>query len=336
MDTLHWRKQGLGERVLRVWLGATFTYAGVQKLSDHHFFHKGSPTYIGSQLHGFAQGSPIAPLLHIAEHAPVLVGVATAMTEIFVGIATLAGVAPAVAAGVGALLSITLWLSASWHVHPYFLGSDSIYAVAWIAYLLMLPSVRARLAPPAPARAPSKRRPVAQASDDERRHLLRVASLVVVGLAIGGVAAAKGRARAGTKTASPASTAAATPTASSTARASSETTGPATPSSAAGGPVITSLANLTQQGAVSFNDAAAGASILVSLGGDKAVAFSSTCTHAGCSVGYDPSSKLIICPCHGSEFDPANGAKVLNGPAPSPLPSVAVVVDTTSGEVRQA
>ena len=134
MQTLQWRGQALGARVLRAWLGVTFTYAGVQKLADPGFFTKGSRTYIGDQLAGFAHSSPLAPVLDLLGHAPVLAGAGVALTEIAIGVATLAGVAPSTAALGGVLLSVSLWLSASWHVHPYFLGSDSIYAVAWLAY----------------------------------------------------------------------------------------------------------------------------------------------------------------------------------------------------------
>lgn len=43
---------------LRLFLGGTFIYAGIQKLSDPGFLHPGAPTYIGTQLHGFSQGTP--------------------------------------------------------------------------------------------------------------------------------------------------------------------------------------------------------------------------------------------------------------------------------------
>ena len=39
---------------LRAFLGGTFVYAGIQKLSDPGFLHRGSRTYIGDQLRGFA------------------------------------------------------------------------------------------------------------------------------------------------------------------------------------------------------------------------------------------------------------------------------------------
>ena len=38
----------------------------------------------------------------------------------------------------------------------------------------------------------------------------------------------------------------------------------------------------------------------------------------GCTVGYSSSNKIIICPCHGSEFEVSNG-DVIVGPAPQGL-----------------
>jgi Rieske Fe-S protein len=55
----------------------------------------------------------------------------------------------------------------------------------------------------------------------------------------------------------------------------------------------------------------------------KIVAFSAICTHQGCTVA--PSGDKFLCPCHGSEYNAATGAVIL-GPAPLPLPSVAVHV----------
>jgi Rieske Fe-S protein len=52
-------------------------------------------------------------------------------------------------------------------------------------------------------------------------------------------------------------------------------------------------------------------------------AMSIRCTHQGCSV--TPSGSALYCPCHGSRFD-SNGA-VLQGPARTPLPHYAVLVD---------
>jgi cytochrome b6-f complex iron-sulfur subunit len=46
------------------------------------------------------------------------------------------------------------------------------------------------------------------------------------------------------------------------------------------------------------------------------VAFSATCTHAGCTVGYN--SGTIVCPCHGGTYNVATGA-VISGPPPAAL-----------------
>lgn len=54
-------------------------------------------------------------------------------------------------------------------------------------------------------------------------------------------------------------------------------------------------------------------------------AVSMTCTHLGCDVDYSPSRDLIVCPCHGSEFDTAGGN--LKGPASRPLRAYAVRIE---------
>ena len=58
--------------------------------------------------------------------------------------------------------------------------------------------------------------------------------------------------------------------------------------------------------------------------GDQVHAFSSTCTHQGCTVA-GVTDGVITCPCHGSTFDAATG-KVVTGPATRPLPAVQVEV----------
>jgi thiosulfate dehydrogenase [quinone] large subunit len=67
--------------------------------------------------------------------------------------------------------------------------------------------------------------------------------------------------------------------------------------------------------------------ILVRLAKDQLVAYRAICTHARCVVGFDPNSRLIVCACHGAEFDPRRGAAVVTGPAPRPLPRVELRVD---------
>ena len=58
------------------------------------------------------------------------------------------------------------------------------------------------------------------------------------------------------------------------------------------------------------------------------VAYSKICTHAGCPVGlYRAESQSLICPCHQSQFDVADGAKPFFGPAARPLPQLPLGVD---------
>jgi Rieske Fe-S protein len=69
--------------------------------------------------------------------------------------------------------------------------------------------------------------------------------------------------------------------------------------------------------------------IVLTRGTDGTVhGFSAVCTHQGCTVDR-VSGGVISCPCHGSKFDAQTGA-VVGGPAPAPLPKVAVVVMGTN------
>jgi rieske iron-sulfur protein len=61
--------------------------------------------------------------------------------------------------------------------------------------------------------------------------------------------------------------------------------------------------------------------------GGELVAFSAVCTHAGCIVSaWRAADRVLLCPCHGSEYDPARAAAVVAGPAPQPLPSLPLAV----------
>ena len=57
-------------------------------------------------------------------------------------------------------------------------------------------------------------------------------------------------------------------------------------------------------------------------------AFSSVCTHQGCTVSAS-SDGVIPCGCHGSEFSLEDGS-VLDGPATAPLAEVTITVDGDS------
>ena len=61
---------------------------------------------------------------------------------------------------------------------------------------------------------------------------------------------------------------------------------------------------------------------------DGYVAYSKTCTHAGCPVGlYDQRTQRLFCPCEQAVFDITDGARPIAGPAPRPLPQLPLFVD---------
>jgi Rieske Fe-S protein len=83
------------------------------------------------------------------------------------------------------------------------------------------------------------------------------------------------------------------------------------------------------------SDIVAGTGTVVALGSKPVIvtnteagimAYSAVCTHLGCIVGFDSTTRQIVCPCHDGHFNPANGA-VISGPPPRPLPPVAVSVE---------
>lgn len=69
---------------------------------------------------------------------------------------------------------------------------------------------------------------------------------------------------------------------------------------------------------------------------DGIIAFSKICTHVGCPVAlYEQQTHHLLCPCHQSTFDVANGAKVVFGPANRPLPQLPITVDDEGYLVAQ-
>jgi ubiquinol-cytochrome c reductase iron-sulfur subunit len=59
------------------------------------------------------------------------------------------------------------------------------------------------------------------------------------------------------------------------------------------------------------------------------VAYSKICTHVGCPVAlYEQTTHHILCPCHQSTFDAANGANVIFGPAARALPQLPLMLDS--------
>jgi thiosulfate dehydrogenase [quinone] large subunit len=123
---------------MRLWLGITWIYAGWDKASDPGFLEAGSSTYIGSQLSGFSTHSPVSFVFDTLIEYASLVGGFVIISEFAIGLATLLWVAPRLAAFGGFLMSLGLWLADTFYVSPYFLASNTAYAVLWLSYLLLL------------------------------------------------------------------------------------------------------------------------------------------------------------------------------------------------------
>jgi cytochrome b6-f complex iron-sulfur subunit len=100
---------------------------------------------------------------------------------------------------------------------------------------------------------------------------------------------------------------------------------------AAGGQAIAQTSEVAPDSAVEFRDSGNPA-LLVHLDSGDFVAYSAVCTHQGCTVAYQDGQ--LACPCHGSVFDPADGAAVVAGPAPRPLQEIPIRV--RGGEVLRA
>jgi thiosulfate dehydrogenase [quinone] large subunit len=324
---------------LRAFLGFTFCFAGLQKLANLRFFDAADPASIQAQLAGAARRSPVHALISPLTHVAVPLGVLIAFGELAVGVGTLLGLRARLAAVGGIALSFMLFLTVSFHTSPYYTGADIVFVFAWTPLLLAgagsVLSLDAAIADwakkrPAPAWRQSGRSRTGMAEASRREVVLRgtvTAAVAAASLIIGGLTAGLGRLAGGTagKTAGPnlppatgpVPTATATPRGSASAKA-----GPSarTPPGTAIGPAK----DVPAGQAASFQDPATGdPSIVIQPRAGTFLAFDAVCPHAGCTVGYDPSAQVIICPCHGSQFNASTGA-VEVGPAATGLTKIAI------------
>ena len=282
---------------LRLFLGVTFVYAGIHKLTDPGFLTAGADTYIGTQLEAFAQGTPGGFLLEtFALPWPVVSGVGVALTEIAVGLLAVAGRFTRASAAAGLGLSLVLFLTASWHTKPYFLGSDIVFAFAWLPFVLAGAAGQPALDHWRPRALKLRRRGrVVGAGALLTRRAAILQALGFTAAATGTIAGVSILTRG---------------------------TAPARATVPAGTPLADSAA-VTAGDALSVTNPLDGTPALVIRASDGSVsAFGATCTHAGCEVGWMDGE--IRCPCHHARFDPATGEPT-RGPAQAPLPTLDVV-----------
>jgi thiosulfate dehydrogenase [quinone] large subunit len=303
---------------LRAFIGGTFLFAGLQKLANPTFWNAASPSGIKSQLEASARVSPVHAILSHLISLSTPIGVAIAIAEIAVALGLLVGLWTRLAAVGGALLSLTLFLTVSFHASPYYTGADIVFFFAWMPFIIAgaggVLSLDARLA----ARAPAA---VGEGSIDRRKALVGTAALGLVGAgAVVGISRLVGGATL------PAGTAAADPAPPAT------TAPPASGGSIPAGKAIAEASKVPVGGSLGFTDPASGdPGLIIQHTEGHFVAFNAVCPHAGCTVGYAQNAKLIVCPCHGSEFDPQTGGLV-RGPAPHGLSTIPIA-ESSGGEL---
>ena len=355
-------------------------FAGLQKLANPNFFNAQSPNSIQAQLIASARLSPIHSILsHLVQFAKPL-GLVISLSELAIGIGALLGLWTRIAALGGAMLSLGLFLTVSFHAAPFYTGADIVFFFAWLPLLLAgggsrlsLDAVIAKraareLGAPSPEvvtiafaqvqaicghfnhgqcgarrglpcdqsvcpvligeRPPLATR-VAIDTIDRRTLVLGTAAAAAVGtsaLILGGVAAEAGRLIGG----------APPPKKSTTQLGATATTvpssGPTSPPSNA--PVPPGTTKGTFLGPAKDVPKGQAATFTIPNSGDPGIvvqptagqflAYDAVCPHAGCTVSYYAPNNVLVCPCHGSQFQVING-DVMNGPAPTGLKKLNVV-----------
>ncbi len=316
---------------LRLFLGVTFLFAGLQKLANPGFFRTSAPGSIHAQMAGAAHTSPIGSVLvHLVGAAPLL-GAVIALGEVAVGIGALLGLLTRWAAIGGVLLAFSLFLAISFHTKPYYTGSDIVFVFAWIPFVLAgaggAPAFDTVLA--ARAAGSSSAAGTGAASRDGVVSRGAVIGIVAAaGVVLAGAVAGIGRIFAPAPTSNSAGSLSGSAVATTTTAGGTATTAPSSTNTTAAVPKGTAIgpaSSVPVGGSASFTDPSSGdPSLVIQHATDQFVAFDAICPHAGCTVAYQSSSNIIACPCHGSEFDPRTGAVVL-GPASTGLTPIKVI-----------
>lgn len=292
--------------VLRFFLGGTMLYAGIDKtVLDPRFLQADGIGSIGETLRYFVtSGGPLAGLVEaVALPQPVLIGALMAGAQLLVGASLLTGSWVRYGALLGAGISLTLALTSTWGVSPYYYGNDLPYLVGFLALAALGDGGALRLGAPVP-----------RGHNPERRAALvsgtGVAAGIVALLLLDRSRAVSVITGGGTPTPSPTPGASATPT--------------ATPSASApsAGTVISGAPSLAAGQALNFS--AGGTEAVLVKDGSTYRAFERACTHQGTSVDWQAGSGDFLCPNHGARF--AATGQVTAGPANTPLRAIEVSV----------
>lgn len=355
---------------LRIFLGATFFFAGLQKLANPTFFNSKNPSGIHAQMLAAARFSPLHSLLSHLVGVSTPIGLTIAWAEVFIGLGALFGLWTRIAAAGGAVLSLSLFFAVSFHSSPYYTGADIVFFFAWMPLIISGSSSRlsvdalvgAYLAKKADRekvefvaipftqvqkmcgnfndntcaareflacdaavcpvllgdRAPTLTRVEIDAID--RRSLVVggvvVASAATAAAIFGATVAATGKLIGDAQVAG-----ASTGTLSVGTDTTTTTDGGATYSGTLLGPA----SKVPVGEPATFTIPTSGdPGIVFHESAEKFLGYDTVCPHMGCTVGYSPSAKLLVCPCHGSEFLVSTGA-VIRGPSPRGLLKLDIV-----------
>jgi len=332
---------GVAAVILRAFLGGTMLYAGLDKLIlDARFLQTDGVGSIGETLRFFVTaGGPLAPLVEaVGLSQPVAVGAAMAIAQLVVAGSLLTGSWVRSGALLGAAISLTLALTSTWGVSPYYLANDLPYLVGFLTLAALGDGGIARIGAPA-----------SRGYDPARRAALVsgagifavIVALVLLDRARLGSLLSGGGAASGSPSPSPSP--ATSPSSSPSPSPSSEPSATASPSSgsggtktpkpsesatsgggggAGGGTVIDGGKGLGSGQALNFS--AGGTAAVLLKDGSTFRAFERACTHQGTNVDWQSGSGSFYCSNHGARFS-ATG-DVLVGPALTPLRPIEVSV----------
>ncbi|GAA2075249.1 DoxX family membrane protein [Streptomyces albiaxialis] len=121
---------------LRLFLGITFVYAGIDKLTDSQFLTGSGPDSLQGTLEAVHDTAAMTWMIDLAQKSPQGFGTAIAVGELAVGLGTLLGLWGRIAALGGALISFSLWMTMSWASEPYYYGNDLPYMMAWLPLIM--------------------------------------------------------------------------------------------------------------------------------------------------------------------------------------------------------